>query len=444
MIRIVGVKFTGNAKVYSFDAKNALLEVGDGVIVETVKGLEYGTVAEAVREANEESVKYELKPVVRKATERDAERVSRNLALKPNAMKVAAEKIEKHALPMKLVDCEYTFDGGKLIFYFTSDNRVDFRDLVKDLASYFRVRIELRQIGIRDECKMLGGVAPCGRACCCSAFLGEFAHVTVKMAKNQGLSLNPTKISGLCGRLMCCLQYENEHYVETAKKMPKQNSEVQTPAGTGVVLSNNMLKEEIRVRVASKDGYEIKDYRLDEISFGTHVATAVPRTDDDDFGEVVADSEWTEKLASYSDPSLRESAEPDSPVQARPSRERRDGDRRRNDRPARDGAPRGERNHGNRPPRDGKIGENAPCDNNRNRENDRPRVERDGNRNNGNRRPRPGNRNVQGENKPKPQDHREGASAREGEPKPRYRGGRNRRGGRPQGEGKSAPPSDKQ
>ena len=234
--------------------------------METVRGVEYGTVAIASREMDESQLISPLKPVVRKATEKDVQTAQANVDKKADAIKVAKEKIEKHKLNMKLIDCEFTFDNSKVIFYFTSETRVDFRELVKDLASHFRIRIELRQVGIRDEAKLLGGLGPCGRACCCSSCQGDFARVSIKMAKTQGLSLNPGKISGLCGRLMCCLQYENEHYSETYKLMPKINSEIKTPDGKAVVQSNDMLKKIVTAKITLQDGStELRQYKLDEI-----------------------------------------------------------------------------------------------------------------------------------------------------------------------------------
>lgn len=266
MPKIVGVRFKDIGKIYYFSPNDIDFEVGDGVIVETVRGVEFGKVALAVREVDESQLVSPLKPVIRKATEKDFEVAQRNIDKKPDAMKVAKEKIEKHKLNMKLIDCEFTFDNTKVIFYFTSETRVDFRELVKDLASHFRIRIELRQVGIRDEAKLLGGLGPCGRACCCSSCLGDFARVSIKMAKTQGLSLNPGKISGLCGRLMCCLQYENEYYSETYKLMPKINSEIKTPDGKAIVMSNDMLKKVVTAKITLHDGsVEIKQYPLDKI-----------------------------------------------------------------------------------------------------------------------------------------------------------------------------------
>lgn len=281
MPKIVGVRFKDIGKIYYFSPNDIEFEVGDGVIVETVRGVEFGKVALAVREVDESALVSPLKPVIRKATDKDFETAQRNLDKKPDAMKVAKEKIEKHKLNMKLIDCEFTFDNTKVIFYFTSETRVDFRELVKDLASHFRIRIELRQVGIRDEAKLLGGLGPCGRACCCSSCLGDFARVSIKMAKTQGLSLNPGKISGLCGRLMCCLQYENEYYSETYKLMPKINSEIKTPDGKAIVMSNDMLKKVVTAKITLQDGsVEIKQYPLDKIK-----AKHTLSVDDDDIGE---------------------------------------------------------------------------------------------------------------------------------------------------------------
>jgi len=238
-----------------------------GVIVETARGVEYATVAVPEREVDESEIVSPLKPVIRIATEKDKAQVVKNEEKKPSAMQIAQEKIEKHGLDMKLVDCEFTFDGSKVIFYFTADGRVDFRELVKDLSSVFRIRIELRQIGIRDEIKLLGGLAPCGRECCCSSCMPEFKKVSIKMAKNQGLSLNPGKISGLCGRLMCCLSYENDYYAEAFKKMPKVGSEVTTPNGVGTVVNINMLTMKVKVKIEDKDSCTYNDFDINQIKF---------------------------------------------------------------------------------------------------------------------------------------------------------------------------------
>ena len=269
MAKIVGIKFKNTAKVYYFSpAPNEEYVEGDGVIVETVRGIEYATVVFGEKIVDDKELSHELKPIIRKATKKDKDVVKRNEERIPEAMRIAEEKIQKQKLDMKLVGCEFAFDGKKVVFFFTADGRIDFRELVKELATVFKIRIELRQVGIRDETKLLGGIAPCGRACCCSSCIPDFKKVSIKMAKTQGLSLNPTKISGLCGRLMCCLEYENEHYSEAYKIMPKIGSTVSTPLGDGVVISNNMLKFIVKVKISSNDGSEVyKDYPLDEIKF---------------------------------------------------------------------------------------------------------------------------------------------------------------------------------
>lgn len=266
MATIVGVRFKPVGKIYYFSPQGEELKAGDGVIVETARGVEYGKVVIEPKEMDDEKIVQPLKPIIRKATAEDEAQLKRNIEKKGEAMKIAREKIEKHGLPMKLIDCEYTFDNNKVIFYFMADGRVDFRELVRDLASVFRKRIELRQIGIRDQSKMIGGLAPCGKQCCCAQYLTEFKHVSIKMAKIQLLSLNPSKISGLCGRLMCCLEFENDYYNEAFKKMPKIGSEVITPDGKGIVISNNLLKLETRVKIELPDGTpDFKDYKLEQI-----------------------------------------------------------------------------------------------------------------------------------------------------------------------------------
>lgn len=269
MAKIIGVKFKNTSKVYYFaPEENVEYEEKSGVIVETAKGLEYAVVVFGTKEVEDSEVVYPLKPVVRKATEKD-EKHMRELEKKiPEAMVYANKKILERNLQMKLISCEYSFDGKKLVFSFTADNRVDFRELVKDLAGHFHTRIELRQVGIRDEAKLLGGIAPCGRECCCASCMPEFGKVTIKMAKNQGLHLNPGKISGLCGRLMCCLEYENEYYAGVYKKMPKIGGTVKTPEGEGVVISNDMLKLVCKVKIIANDGTETyKDFPLDRLQF---------------------------------------------------------------------------------------------------------------------------------------------------------------------------------
>lgn len=270
MAKILGVKFKNTAKIYYFAPQEGVDDYKEksGVIVETAKGLEYGTVVFGVRQVDDKEIVHPLKPVIRKATEKDERTIKENEKKIPEALEFASKKIEEMKLNMKLIGCEYAFDGKKLAFFFTSDNRVDFRELVKVLASKFHVRIELRQVGIRDETKILGGIAPCGRECCCSKSLTDFCKVTIKMAKNQGLHLNPGKISGLCGRLMCCLEYENDYYAEVYKKMPKVGGTVGTPEGEGVVIGNDMLKLISKVKITKGDGSEVyKDFPVDRLKF---------------------------------------------------------------------------------------------------------------------------------------------------------------------------------
>ena len=270
MAKIVGVKFKNTAKTYYFAPQDGETDYKEqtGVIVETAKGMEYATVVFGIKEVKEEEIVSPLKPIVRKATEEDEKLMRENEKKIPEAMQFANEKIRELNLPMKLIGCEYTFDGKKMVFYFTSDGRVDFRELVKVLASKFHLRIELRQVGIRDETKILGGIAPCGRTCCCASCLSDFGKVSIKMAKTQGLHLNPGKISGLCGRLMCCLEYENDYYAEVYKKMPKIGATVGTPEGNGVVISNDMLKLISKVKITKEEGTDVyKDFPVDRLSF---------------------------------------------------------------------------------------------------------------------------------------------------------------------------------
>ncbi len=269
MTKVVVIKFKNGGKLYYFSPRQGeVYERNMPVVVETARGLEFAWVAYPEREVEDKEVVQPLKPIIRIATQRDKEFYAACEAKKPQAMQVCKEKIAKHGLEMKLIDCEYTFDGTKIVFYFTSAGRVDFRELVKDLASVFHIRIELRQVGTRDETKYLGGIAPCGRVCCCAGNMPEFKKVSIKMAKTQGLSLNPGKISGLCGRLMCCLSYESEYYADAYKKMPKTGSEVGTPEGKGTVVSVNMLKMTVKVKIDDHNGGLIfKDFPAEDIRF---------------------------------------------------------------------------------------------------------------------------------------------------------------------------------
>lgn len=266
MVRVVGVRFKKAGKVYYFDPAEHDVQVSDPVIVETARGLEYGQVVIGPRDIPEEQVVAPLKKVIRKATEKDFEQVKQNRSREKEALEICCAKIEAHGLDMHLVDCEYTFDNSKIIFYFTADGRVDFRELVKDLASVFRTRIELRQIGVRDEAKITGGVGPCGRVFCCKSFLGEFHPVSIKMAKEQNLSLNPAKISGVCGRLMCCLRYECENYDETretAKPLtPEVGMRAATVEGEGKIVGVNGTRGMLRVEL---DTGKVMEFPSEEV-----------------------------------------------------------------------------------------------------------------------------------------------------------------------------------
>lgn len=265
--KIVGVKFADGGKIYDFSPNDLLVNIGDKVIVETVRGLDFGTVATPIKTIEREDADEPLKDVVRIATHQDLAQVKKVQALNKKYLEETKKIVENFGLEMKIVSCDTSFDEQKININFTSENRVDFRELVKELGSRFKARIELRQIGARDEVKIMGGLGPCGKVCCCREFLKDFEHVSIKMPKVQGLSLNPTKISGLCGRLMCCLGYENSHYSETFKLMPRINSEVETPDGKGVVLYNNLLKRLVQVRIGAKDDptSQIVEYPLDQI-----------------------------------------------------------------------------------------------------------------------------------------------------------------------------------
>lgn len=268
MAEVVSVRFRTAGKLYYFDPLDFEMKKGDHVIVETARGMEYGTVIGEKREVAEENIVRPLKPILRIATAEDDAQEADNLAVREEAYKICKEKIAKHELPMKLVEAEYTFDRKKLMFYFTADNRIDFRELVKDLAAVFKTRIELRQIGVRDEIKLLGGVGMCGREFCCHSYLHEFAPVSIKMAKEQNLSLNPANVSGVCGRLMCCLKNEEETYEELNKTMPGVGDTVSTNDGfKGEVVSINVLRQKVRVVIEIKDEKEIREYNASELYF---------------------------------------------------------------------------------------------------------------------------------------------------------------------------------
>lgn len=268
MTKVVGIRFRNAGKIYYFDPKDMDMEVGSHAIVETARGVEFGTVMIAPREVEDEQVVQPLKPIIRVATAADEETVEKNREKEKSAYKICQEKIEKHGLDMKLVQAEYTFDNNKLLFYFTADGRIDFRELVKDLAGVFRTRIELRQIGVRDETKLLGGMGICGRPLCCSSYLSDFVPVSIKMAKEQNLSLNPTKISGVCGRLMCCLKNEEETYEYLNSRLPGVGDYVTTDDGCkGEVSSVNVLRQKVKVIVEIDDEKEIHEYSVDQLKF---------------------------------------------------------------------------------------------------------------------------------------------------------------------------------
>lgn len=268
MTNVIGVRFRTAGKIYYFDPLRFQVKRGDHVIVETARGVEYGTVVGEPREVEDNRVVQPLKPVLRIATERDDEQEAGNKAKEKEAFRICQEKIAKHGLDMKLIDAEYTFDNNKVLFYFTADGRIDFRELVKDLASVFKTRIELRQIGVRDETKILGGIGICGRVLCCHSHLSEFIPVSIKMAKEQNLSLNPTKISGVCGRLMCCLKHEEETYEELNRRLPNPGDYVTTDDGLkGEVSGVNVLRQLVKVIVEVNDEKEIREYRLDQLKF---------------------------------------------------------------------------------------------------------------------------------------------------------------------------------
>ena len=268
MAEVIGIKFKTNAKIYYFDPCGIAFSEGDGAVVETQRGVEYGTVALENREVPDNEIVHPLKPATRKATAADTEAHNKNLAERDRLIEESRKKVEAHNLKMKIVDAEYTFDRGKVIIYFTADGRIDFRELVRDLAGLFRNRIELRQIYERDDIKLRGALAQCGRPCCCTTFLKDYEKVSIRMAKYQGLSLNPGKISGCCGKLMCCLRYENAYYQDMAKKMPKPNSTVSTKEGNAVVLENDPLRAEVKLKFNYDDGSTaIKKLPLSELKF---------------------------------------------------------------------------------------------------------------------------------------------------------------------------------
>ncbi len=282
MVKVIGVRFRRAGKIYYFDPLDFEIQQGDNVIVETARGIEYGAVVLSPREVEEDTIVQPLKSVIRPASLEDDEIERKNKEKEKEAFQICLEKIAKHNLEMKLIDCEYTFDNNKVLFYFTADGRIDFRELVKDLAAIFKTRIELRQIGVRDETKILGGIGVCGRPLCCHSYLTDFVPVSIKMAKEQNLSLNPTKISGVCGRLMCCLKNEEEAYEELNSKLPNVGDIVTTKDGfKGEVQSTSVLKQLVKVIVTlENDEKEVREYKAQELSFRPRRKKEKSSTDD--------------------------------------------------------------------------------------------------------------------------------------------------------------------
>jgi len=283
MSEVIGVRFKDVGKIYYFDPDGKKLSLGENVIVETIRGVECGTVAMANRAVPDEHIVKPLKKLIRVATKADIDAIKQNKEKEKSAFEICEQKIAHHKLSMKLVDVEYTFDGNKILFYFTADGRVDFRELVKDLASVFRTRIELRQIGVRDEAKMMGGIGVCGRPLCCSTFLGEFQPVSIKMAKEQGISLNPTKISGTCGRLMCCLKYEQDAYEDLLRTTPKIGAYVQTPDGKGTVTDLNLLTGILTVHLDKSGEGAARQYPKNKLKLILVAQVSVSREDTEAF-----------------------------------------------------------------------------------------------------------------------------------------------------------------
>ena len=345
MAMVIRVRFKRAAKLYDFDPNGLELHNGMSVVTETARGVELGECMSGVMDVPDERLVLPLKPILRIATEQDLAMQKRNEQAEKEAFDIAIDRIAEHKLEMKLVDVEYAFDRSKIIFYFTANGRVDFRMLVKSLASIFKTRIELRQIGVRDEAKMLGGIGPCGRPICCRTFLSDFTPVSIKMAKEQNLSLNPTKISGLCDRLMCCLKYEQDHYEQTRKRMPRVGREIITPDGSGVINAINVLEETVRVRIAVGDSFELREYKIDDCQRPGQDERK-PRPEED------ATAEDAQQAAENAEDGAAETAEPD-PLKKQEQRPPRGERPERAPRPERGPKPeRGPRpERGERPPR---------------------------------------------------------------------------------------------
>lgn len=407
---VVNVRFRNRGKVYYFDPAGFAPEAGSAVVVETANGLELGDCVEGVHAVEDSRVVSPLRPVVRLATAEDVRLAENNRAREKAAFAICEEKIRNHGLDMKLVDVEYSFEGGKIRFFFTSDGRVDFRELVKDLASVFHTRIDLRQIGVRDGAKMLGGLGICGRPFCCSTFLEEFQPVSIRMAKTQSLSLNPTKISGTCGRLMCCLKYEQEAYEYLVKNLPRADAPVDTPKGKGVVTDVNLLRRTVKVRLLEGADTTLQTYSVDRLGYTIGGEYIEPKPE-----EPAPPPEELPNPGGYMTGTALRSSDYQSELRAgdAPRRNEKRGDRR------------GERNEGGREPRDSKEPReqrprsNRPKNPNRQGEQNKPRQ--------GEQKPRQGEQNKGGESKPRP-------------PKPRGpRPGGGQGGAGPQPGGQAAP-----
>ena len=288
MVKVAGIRFKKAGKIYYFDPDDLQVEKGSNVIVETARGMEFGIVTTGIKDVPESDIVPPLKKIIRIADENDVVQHKENIRKKQRALELCQEKVSKHNLQMKLIDVEYTFDNSKIIFYFTADGRVDFRELVKDLAGVFKMRIELRQIGVRDEAKMVGGIGTCGKGLCCHTWLPEFEPVSIKMAKVQNLSLNPTKISGICGRLMCCLKFENDIYYELRKGMPESGERIKTEDGIGVVMESNILENKIKVRLVIEEKTQDKPEKL-STDFYFYKKQQITRIDAKDHKDVLDD-----------------------------------------------------------------------------------------------------------------------------------------------------------
>jgi len=293
MIKVIGVRFKKAGKIYYFSPTELPIKKENYVIVETARGVEFGECVIGIKEIKEEEIVSPLKSVIRIADEKDINKHKENKDKEKEALDICLEKIQEHKLDMKLIDVEYTFDNHKVIFYFTADGRVDFRELVKDLATVFKTRIELRQIGVRDEAKMVGGLGPCGRPMCCATFLGDFASVSIKMAKEQNLSLNPTKISGICGRLMCCLNYEQTTYEDIRKRLPKVGAIVKTEEGNGEVVGNSIVKEMVKVKIRRGDEEAVEEFKITDVEL---ISGKYEDTMDENNIKLVVEAEEDNKL----------------------------------------------------------------------------------------------------------------------------------------------------